>query len=76
MYLNDIYTIPASLAGLPAGSIPVGLTDAGLPAGLHLMTPYLQEAKLLNIAHRFQQETDWHTKVAPSVLNAFSEGEA
>jgi aspartyl-tRNA(Asn)/glutamyl-tRNA(Gln) amidotransferase subunit A len=75
MYLNDIYTIPASLAGLPAGSIPVGLTDAGLPAGLHLMTPYLQEAKLLNIAHQFQQETSWHKLVAPSVLNSLSKGD-
>jgi len=67
MYLNDIYTIPASLAGLPAASIQVGLTSKGLPAGLHLITPYLKEAKLLNIAHQFQQVTDWHTKVAPSV---------
>ena len=67
MYLNDIYTIPANLAGLPAGSIPCGFTRAGLPAGLHLITPYLQEATLLNIAHKFQQETDWHTKVAPSI---------
>lgn len=67
MYLNDIYTIPANLAGLPAGSIQAGFTSQGLPAGLHLITPYLQEAKLLNIAHKFQQETDWHTKVAPSV---------
>ncbi|MCL4130436.1 UNVERIFIED_CONTAM: hypothetical protein GTU68_007483 [Idotea baltica] len=67
MYLNDIYTIPANLAGLPAGSIQAGLTSEGLPAGLHLITPYLQEAKLLNIAHQFQKVTDWHTKVAPSV---------
>ena len=66
MYLNDIYTIPTNLAGLPAGSIQAGFTSAGLPAGLHLMTPYLQEAKLLNIAHKYQQETDWHTHVAPN----------
>lgn len=66
MYLNDIYTIPANLAGLPAGSIPAGFTANGLPAGLHLITPYLQEAKMLNIAHRYQQETDWHTHTAPS----------
>ena len=67
MYLNDIYTIPASLAGLPAGSIPAGFTANGLPAGLHLISPYLQEAKMLNIAHKFQQETDWHTHTAPSL---------
>ena len=67
MYLNDIYTIPASLAGLPAGSIPAGFTANGLPTGLHLITPYLQEAKMLNIAHKFQQETDWHTHTAPAL---------
>lgn len=60
MYLNDIYTIPANLAGLPAASIPAGFTQAGLPVGLHLITPYLAESKLLNIAHQFQQNTDWH----------------
>ncbi len=67
MYLNDIYTIPVNLAGLPAASIPAGFTQAGLPAGLHLVTPYLQEAKLLNIAHQYQQVTDWHTQVPASV---------
>ena len=66
MYLNDIYTIPANLAGLPAGSIPAGFTGSGLPIGLHMITPYLQEAKMLNIAHQYQQVTDWHTHVAPS----------
>ena len=66
MYLNDIYTIPANLAGLPAGSIPAGFTSSGLPIGLHMITPYLQEAKMLNIAHQFQQVTDWHKQVAPS----------
>lgn len=70
MYLNDIYTIPANLAGLPAGSIPAGFTASGLPAGLHLITPYLQEAKMLNIAHKFQQVTDWHTRTAPSAIGA------
>ncbi len=69
MYLNDIYTIPVNLAGLPAASIPAGFTKAGLPAGLHLITPYLQEAKLLNIAHQYQQATDWHTQAPQSVSN-------
>ena len=69
MYLNDIYTIPANLAGLPAGSIPAGFTKSGLPTGLHLITPYLQEAKMLNIAHKYQQATDWHTHIAPTAIS-------
>ena len=68
MYLNDIYTIPANLAGLPAGSIPAGFTADGLPTGLHLITPYLQEAKMLNIAHKYQQLTDWHTHTASTAI--------
>jgi len=64
MYLNDIYTIPVNLAGLPAASVPAGFTKAGLPIGLHIIAPYLQESKLLNIAHKFQQATDWHTLTA------------
>jgi len=68
MYLNDIYTIPANLAGLPAGSVQAGFTTAGLPVGLHLITPYLQEAKMLNIAHQFQLATDWHTHSAPGAI--------
>ena len=62
MYLNDIYTVTANLSGLPAASIPAGFTKDGLPVGLQLTTPHLQEAKLLNIAHQFQLTTDWHTK--------------
>ncbi len=60
MYLQDIYTVPASLAGLPAMSIPVGLSN-GLPVGMQLIGNYLDEARLLNVAHRFQQATDFHT---------------
>ena len=67
MYLNDIYTIPVNLAGLPAASVPAGFTKAGLPVGLHLITPYLQEAKLLNVAHQYQLVTDWHLQ-APATL--------
>jgi aspartyl-tRNA(Asn)/glutamyl-tRNA(Gln) amidotransferase subunit A len=62
MYLNDIYTIGANLAGLPAMSIPCGFAD-GLPVGLQIVGPHFSEGKLLNVAHRFQRETDWHTKV-------------
>ena len=64
MYLNDIYTIGAPLAGLPALSLPCGLVN-GLPVGLQLMGPHLSESRLLNAAHWFQQETDWHTRVPP-----------
>jgi aspartyl-tRNA(Asn)/glutamyl-tRNA(Gln) amidotransferase subunit A len=62
MYLNDIYTIGANLAGLPALSLPCGFVD-GLPMGLQLMGPHFSEAKLLNAAHRFQAATDWHAHV-------------
>jgi aspartyl-tRNA(Asn)/glutamyl-tRNA(Gln) amidotransferase subunit A len=62
MYLNDIYTIGANLAGLPAISIPCGFT-AGLPAGLQIIGPHFSEERLLNVAHRYQLETDWHTRV-------------
>lgn len=60
MYLEDIYTIAVNLAGLPGMSIPAGLT-AGLPCGLQLIGNHFSEERLLNIAHRFQQATDWHT---------------
>ena len=62
MYLNDIYTIGANLAGLPAVSIPCGFAD-GLPVGLQIVGPHFSEGKLLNAAHAFQRETDWHTRV-------------
>jgi aspartyl-tRNA(Asn)/glutamyl-tRNA(Gln) amidotransferase subunit A len=62
MYLNDIYTIPANLAGLPAASIPCGFGAGGLPVGLHLVGNYFAEAKLLNVAHQYQKATDWHRR--------------
>jgi aspartyl-tRNA(Asn)/glutamyl-tRNA(Gln) amidotransferase subunit A len=62
MYLNDIYTIGANLAGLPAMSIPCGFTQ-DLPVGLQIVGPHFSEAKLLNVAHMYQRETDWHTRV-------------
>ena len=62
MYLNDIYTVSANLAGLPGISVPVGFVD-GLPVGLQILGPHFAEAKLLNIAHRYQQVTDWHTHI-------------
>ena len=64
MYLNDIYTIGANLAGLPAMSVPCGFAR-GLPVGLQLIAPPLQEARLLKTAHHFQRVTDWHTRLPP-----------
>jgi aspartyl-tRNA(Asn)/glutamyl-tRNA(Gln) amidotransferase subunit A len=61
MYLNDIYTIGANLAGLPAVSLPCGFVDE-LPMGLQLVGPHFAEAKLFNAAHGYQQSTDWHTR--------------
>ena len=61
MYLSDIYTIAVNLAGLPGMSIPCGFAD-GLPAGLQLIGNYFAEARLLNVAHRYQQATDWHRR--------------
>ena len=61
-YLADIYTLSASLAGLPAMSVPAGFGAGGMPVGLQLIGNYLQESRLLNVAHRLQQATDWHTK--------------
>jgi len=63
MYLNDIYTVAPNLAGMPALSIPCGFGAEGLPVGLHLVGDYFAEARLLGIAHRFQQATDWHARV-------------
>jgi aspartyl-tRNA(Asn)/glutamyl-tRNA(Gln) amidotransferase subunit A len=61
-YLADIFTLPASLAGLPGMSLPVGFGEGGMPVGLQLIGNYLKEAQLLNAAHRFQQATDWHAR--------------
>ena len=60
MYLNDIYTIGANLAGLPAISVPCGFVD-DLPIGLHLVGTHFAESTLLRCAHQYQQQTDWHT---------------
>jgi aspartyl-tRNA(Asn)/glutamyl-tRNA(Gln) amidotransferase subunit A len=65
MYLSDIYTIAVNLAGLPGMSLPVGLSE-GMPVGLQLIGGYFEEARLLNLAHRLQQATDWH-RAAPSL---------
>jgi aspartyl-tRNA(Asn)/glutamyl-tRNA(Gln) amidotransferase subunit A len=64
MYLSDIYTIAVNLAGLPAVAMPVGFVQ-GLPVGLQVIGSYFSEARLLNVAHRYQQVTDWHLRVPP-----------
>lgn len=61
MYLEDIYTLSVNLAGLPGLALPCGQVD-DLPVGLQLIGNYFDESRLLNIGHRFQQATDWHTK--------------
>jgi len=62
MYLNDLYTIPANLAGLPGMSLPCGFDSKGLPIGLQLVGNYFSEAKMLNVAHQYQRVTDWHAR--------------
>ena len=66
-YLADIFTLPASLAGLPGMSVPCGFGDGGMPVGLQLIGNYFGEACLLNAAHRFQQATDFHLRKPPGV---------
>jgi len=61
-YLADIFTLPASLAGLPGMSVPAGFGEGGLPVGLQLIGNYFQEGSLLQAAHALQQATDWHLK--------------
>lgn len=62
MYYSDIYTIAVNLAGLPGMSVPCGFVN-DLPVGLQIIAPYFAEAKLLNVAHKYQQVTDWHQQV-------------
>jgi aspartyl-tRNA(Asn)/glutamyl-tRNA(Gln) amidotransferase subunit A len=61
-YLADIFTLPASLAGIPGMSLPAGFGTGGLPVGLQLMANHFDEGRLLHAAHAFQQATDWHTR--------------
>lgn len=68
MYLSDIYTSAASLAGLPGMSIPVGFGSDKRPIGLHIIGNYFREAQMLNIAHCYQQATNWH-ELAPPETN-------
>jgi aspartyl-tRNA(Asn)/glutamyl-tRNA(Gln) amidotransferase subunit A len=71
MYLNDIFTVAANLTGAPALSIPCGFDRNGLPIGLQIQGDAFAEATLLNVAHRFQQATDWHKRV-PAMAQAYA----
>ncbi|WP_137923650.1 Asp-tRNA(Asn)/Glu-tRNA(Gln) amidotransferase subunit GatA [Cupriavidus sp. 2SB] len=62
MYLADIFTLSTSLAGLPGMSVPAGFGDGNMPVGLQLIGNYFDEARLLQVAHAFQQATDWHLR--------------
>jgi len=64
MYLSDIFTISANLAGVPGISLPAGFSSTGLPIGMQLLAPALQEERLLRVARMFERETDWHTRRA------------
>jgi aspartyl-tRNA(Asn)/glutamyl-tRNA(Gln) amidotransferase subunit A len=66
MYLSDIYTIAVNLAGLPGMSIPAGFSE-DMPVGMQLIGNYFEEARLLNLAHQYQQVTDWHLRVPPGL---------
>ena len=66
MYLSDVYTVSANLAGICAISVPCGFDDAGLPIGLQLMGPVFGEGRILAVAHQFQLLTDYHTKKPPT----------
>jgi aspartyl-tRNA(Asn)/glutamyl-tRNA(Gln) amidotransferase subunit A len=66
MYLQDIYTIAVNLAGLPGMSIPAGFAN-GLPVGLQIIGNYFSEARMLGVAHAYQQATDWHSKMPAGI---------
>ena len=67
MYLNDIYTTPANLAGLPAMSVPCGFGNDKLPVGLHITGNYFAETRMLNAAHQYQKATGWHARRPPGI---------
>ncbi|MBK6639195.1 MAG: Asp-tRNA(Asn)/Glu-tRNA(Gln) amidotransferase subunit GatA [Rhodocyclaceae bacterium] len=67
MYLSDIYTVSTNLAGLPGLSIPCGFGAGNLPVGLQILGPWFDEARMLGIAHQYQQQTDWHLRMPGGV---------
>jgi aspartyl-tRNA(Asn)/glutamyl-tRNA(Gln) amidotransferase subunit A len=62
MYLEDIFTLTANLAGVPGIAFPVGFDQKGLPIGMQLMAPHFQEEQLFQAANAYQLVTDWHTR--------------
>jgi aspartyl-tRNA(Asn)/glutamyl-tRNA(Gln) amidotransferase subunit A len=62
MYLSDVYTVSANLAGIPGVSVPCGFTRAGLPVGLQLLAPPFGEETMLRAARMYEAATDWHTR--------------
>jgi aspartyl-tRNA(Asn)/glutamyl-tRNA(Gln) amidotransferase subunit A len=67
MYLEDVFTLGVSLAGLPGMSVPCGFDGGNLPVGLQIIGNYFDEARMLSVAHRYQQATDWHTRTPKGV---------
>jgi aspartyl-tRNA(Asn)/glutamyl-tRNA(Gln) amidotransferase subunit A len=65
MYLQDIFTLPANLAGVPGLSFPVGFDQHGLPIGMQIMGPHFREDLLLRAAYIYQQATNWHEQLPP-----------
>jgi aspartyl-tRNA(Asn)/glutamyl-tRNA(Gln) amidotransferase subunit A len=65
MYLEDVFTLPANLAGVPGISFNVGFDKNNLPVGLQLIGPHFREDLLLQVTHAYQQVTDWHRKLPP-----------
>jgi aspartyl-tRNA(Asn)/glutamyl-tRNA(Gln) amidotransferase subunit A len=62
MYLEDVFTLPANLAGVPGLAFPVGFDRQGLPIGMQLMGPHFREELLLQVCHAYQKVTDWHVR--------------
>jgi aspartyl-tRNA(Asn)/glutamyl-tRNA(Gln) amidotransferase subunit A len=67
MYLSDVYTLSANLAGIPGMSIPCGFSESGLPIGLQVRAPPFEEEQLLRTARMYERETDWNQRRAPIV---------
>ena len=63
MYLEDVFTMPANLAGVPGLAFPVGVDEAGLPVGMQLMAPHFREDVLFRLTRLYQQATDWHLRM-------------